>query len=80
MDGAAKMFLEAHDSGTSPMDFVNGMRKKGKLILGIGHRIKSVRMIIMFFKYLIGSLTAIISDNRIKTFLISFVAHFYRVC
>ena len=42
LDGAAKMFSEAYDSGTAPMEFVNGMRKKGKLILGIGHRVKSV--------------------------------------
>ena len=25
------------------MEFVNDMRKKGKLIMGIGHRVKSVR-------------------------------------
>ena len=36
------MFSEAYDSGTIPMEFVNNMRKQGKLILGIGHRIKSV--------------------------------------
>jgi len=42
LDGAAKMFSEAYDSGTIPMEFVNNMRKQGKLILGIGHRIKSV--------------------------------------
>ncbi|KAI0240030.1 ATP-citrate synthase [Lamellibrachia satsuma] len=42
LDGAAKMFSEAYDSGTIPMEFVNNMRKQGKLILGIGHRIKSI--------------------------------------
>lgn len=42
LDGSAKMFSEAYDSGISPMEFVNSMRKKGKLILGIGHRIKSL--------------------------------------
>jgi len=36
------MFSEAYDSGIEPMEFVNSMRKKGKLILGIGHRVKSV--------------------------------------
>lgn len=25
-----------------PMEFVNNMRKEGKLIMGIGHRVKSV--------------------------------------
>lgn len=42
LDGAAKIFTEAYDSGISPMEFVNSMRKKGRLILGIGHRIKSL--------------------------------------
>jgi len=42
LDGAAKIFSEAYDSGTAPMEFVNSMRKKGKLILGIGHKIKSL--------------------------------------
>ena len=36
------MFSEAYDTGVAPMEFVNSMRKKGKLILGIGHRVKSV--------------------------------------
>lgn len=36
------MFAEAFDAGIMPMDFVNDMRKQGKLILGIGHRVKSV--------------------------------------
>ena len=42
LDGAANQFSEAYDSGQIPMDFVNGMRKKGQLIMGIGHRVKSV--------------------------------------
>uniref|UniRef100_A0A1B6DX35 ATP-citrate synthase n=1 Tax=Clastoptera arizonana TaxID=38151 RepID=A0A1B6DX35_9HEMI len=42
LDGAAKMFSEAYDSGLIPMEFVNTMRKKGKLIMGIGHRVKSI--------------------------------------
>ena len=42
LDAAAKQFSEAYDSGLIPMDFVNDMRKKGKLIMGIGHRVKSV--------------------------------------
>ena len=42
MDGAARQFSEAYDSGLVPMDFVNSMRKKGQLIMGIGHRVKSV--------------------------------------
>lgn len=42
LDAAAKQFSEAHDLGMIPMDFVNSMRKKGQLIMGIGHRVKSV--------------------------------------
>ena len=44
LDAAAKQFSEAYDSGIIPMEFVNGMRKKGKLIMGIGHRVKSVSL------------------------------------
>lgn len=42
LDAAAKQFSEALDGGIIPMEFVNTMRKKGKLIMGIGHRVKSV--------------------------------------
>jgi len=42
LDGAAGMFTEAFDSGLIPMEFVNKTRKEGKLIMGIGHRVKSI--------------------------------------
>lgn len=42
LDGAARQFSEAYDSGLIPMEFVNTMRKKGQLIMGIGHRVKSI--------------------------------------
>lgn len=42
LDGAASMFTEAFDSGLIPMEFVNRTRKEGKLIMGIGHRVKSI--------------------------------------
>jgi ATP citrate (pro-S)-lyase len=42
LDGAAKQFSQAFDSGQIPMEFVNEMRKKGELIMGIGHRVKSI--------------------------------------
>lgn len=42
LDGAARQFSEAYDADMLPMDFVNGMRKKGQLIMGIGHRVKSL--------------------------------------
>ncbi|XP_078572223.1 ATP-citrate synthase-like isoform X2 [Branchiostoma floridae x Branchiostoma japonicum] len=42
LDAAAKQFSEGFDSGMIPMEFVNHMRKKGKLIMGIGHRVKSI--------------------------------------
>lgn len=42
LDGAAKQFSEAYDSNLHPQEFVNAMRKKGQLIMGIGHRVKSI--------------------------------------
>lgn len=36
------MFSEAYDGGWHPQEFVNNMRKQGKLIMGIGHRVKSI--------------------------------------
>ena len=42
LDAAAKQFSGAMDAGLIPMEFVNDMRKKGTLIMGIGHRVKSV--------------------------------------
>lgn len=42
LDMSAKQFSEAYDSNAHPMDFVNAMRKKGQLIMGIGHRVKSI--------------------------------------
>lgn len=42
LDAAAKQFSEAYDSRMIPMEFVNSMRKKGILIMGIGHRVKSL--------------------------------------
>ncbi|XP_037075234.1 LOW QUALITY PROTEIN: ATP-citrate synthase-like [Pollicipes pollicipes] len=42
LDGAARVFSEGYDSNLHPNDFVNMMRKKGQLIMGIGHRVKSI--------------------------------------
>lgn len=42
LDAAAKQFSKAFDGGMLPMEFVNKMKKDGKLIMGIGHRVKSV--------------------------------------
>jgi len=42
LDEAAIFFMEAVDSGLQPKDFVNKMKKENKLIMGIGHRIKSL--------------------------------------
>lgn len=41
LDGAAQSFSEAYDKGMSPAEYVTSMRKANKLILGIGHKIKS---------------------------------------
>ena len=42
LDEAAELFTAAVDSGESPKDFVQRMKKENKLIMGIGHRIKSL--------------------------------------
>jgi len=42
LDGAAKQFSEAFDSVHTPQQFVDDMRKKQQLIMGIGHRVKSL--------------------------------------
>lgn len=42
LDRAAEIFANAYDSGISPEDFVNDMKAKNELIMGIGHRIKSL--------------------------------------
>merc|ERR1719181_2495794 len=42
LDDAAKMFAEAQASGLAPKDWVEKMKKGNKLIMGIGHRIKSL--------------------------------------
>merc|ERR1719310_1569231 len=42
LDDAAKMFAEGADSGKAPAKFVDEMKKANRLIMGIGHRIKSV--------------------------------------
>ncbi|KAI9224090.1 hypothetical protein BC828DRAFT_344281, partial [Blastocladiella britannica] len=41
LDGAAEQFSTAFDRGQTPREFVDSMRKQNKLILGIGHKIKS---------------------------------------
>lgn len=51
LDGAARQFSEAFDKGLLPMEFVNDMRKKGQLIMGIGHRVKSVSAIQQNFTF-----------------------------
>ncbi|ERL94568.1 hypothetical protein D910_11845 [Dendroctonus ponderosae] len=43
LDSAARQFSEAYDKvGMHPAEFVNHMRNKGELIMGIGHRVKSI--------------------------------------
>merc|ERR1712072_633187 len=42
LDDAASMFSKAVDSGVSPKDFIENMKKSNQLIMGIGHRIKSL--------------------------------------
>lgn len=42
LDAAARQFSQAYDANMIPMEFVNDMRRKGQLIMGIGHRVKSI--------------------------------------
>lgn len=42
LDEAALQFSAAYDAGTPPREFVATMRAQNKLIMGIGHRVKSV--------------------------------------
>lgn len=42
LDAAAKQFSNALDTGLLPNEFVTDMRKQHKLIMGIGHRVKSI--------------------------------------
>jgi ATP citrate (pro-S)-lyase len=43
IDDAAAQFSQAYDTDMAPKDFVEAMRKEGKLIMGIGHRVKSLQ-------------------------------------
>ncbi|KFL33728.1 MULTISPECIES: citrate/2-methylcitrate synthase [unclassified Sulfurospirillum] len=43
IDDAARYFKYANDRGMSPDEFLEYMKKEGKTISGIGHRVKSVR-------------------------------------
>jgi citrate synthase len=43
IDDAAREFKLAYETGLAPEQFVNGMKKKGINIPGIGHKIKSVK-------------------------------------
>lgn len=42
LDESAKLFAQAYDSGVSAEEFVSDMRKQKKLIMGIGHKVKSL--------------------------------------
>lgn len=42
LDGAAKQFSQAYDRGLTAGGFVSEMRKQHQLIMGIGHKVKSI--------------------------------------
>jgi len=42
LDDAAKMFAGAVDSGMEPKEFIDKMKKTNQLIMGIGHKVKSL--------------------------------------
>jgi len=43
LDAAALQFSTAYDAGLSPFEFVEKMKKENQLIMGIGHKIKSLQ-------------------------------------
>jgi len=43
IDDASRQFSQAYDKNMSPKDFTEDMRKKGELIMGIGHRVKTLQ-------------------------------------
>lgn len=43
LDDAAKMFMNAVDAGKDPENFVKEMKKKNILIMGIGHRVRTLQ-------------------------------------
>ncbi len=43
LDDAASMFMEAVDSAQTATEFVSSMRKKNTLIMGIGHKIRTLQ-------------------------------------
>lgn len=43
LDEAAEMFMSAVDAGEDAASFVTSMRKKNKLIMGIGHKIRTLQ-------------------------------------
>ena len=58
LDGSARQFTQAYDSNMIPMEFVNTMRKQHQLIMGIGHKVKSVGSVLLFIngtQYGVGS-------------------------
>ncbi|KJE94236.1 ATP citrate-lyase [Capsaspora owczarzaki ATCC 30864] len=42
LDEAAQQFSEAYDAGLTPAQFVAKLRSENKLIMGVGHKVKSV--------------------------------------
>jgi ATP citrate (pro-S)-lyase len=71
LDDAAIMFAEASDAGVDAEHFVKDMRKQNKLIMGIGHRIKSLanpdKRVEIIKKYALENF----SDNTVLTFALS---------
>eukprot|EP00978_Attheya_sp_CCMP212_P000190 scaffold345_cov44-Attheya_sp.AAC.2 len=71
LDEAATMFTTASDSGTGAEQFVKDMRKANKLIMGIGHRIKSLanpdKRVEIIKNYALEHFT----DNRVLNFALA---------
>jgi ATP citrate (pro-S)-lyase len=71
LDEAAIMFAKASDAGMDAEQFVKDMRKENKLIMGIGHRIKSLanpdKRVEIIKQYALDHF----SDNTVLTFALS---------
>ena len=71
LDEAAIIFTEASDCAYEPEQFVKDMRKKNKLIMGIGHRIKSLsnpdKRVELIKKYALENF----SDNTVLKFALA---------
>jgi ATP citrate (pro-S)-lyase len=71
LDDSAAMFSQASDAGVEPAHFVKDMRKANKLIMGIGHRIKSLTNPDMRVEIIKNYALENFSDNTVLNFALA---------